>query len=437
MRSDPSIQSLGVRGRTSPRSVATPIGGGGVAGLFVTSCGLADALLVIRLVRKIVIRVVPRQTTLMTRQITTLWTTQWTSAVACDSGSRGAATSNESRCADRPSTLALLLRDLLQKLFSLVLLVTNTSCSKRKNTSCNTVRNTGVACDSGIVPAQLRSPDNLLATAHASDAWTMRLAWATDIHLDFLDSAEIDRFHAALAQTGADAFLIGGDIAEARTIEARLIGMAESLRKPIYFVLGNHDFYNGSIELVRAAVSALCRASPWLRWLPDLGVVPLTAASALVGHDGWGDARLGNVATTPVVLNDFFRIEELRFMSGGERRRRLQTLGDESAAHMTQVLPLALRDFAQVVVLTHVPPFRDSCWHEGKVSDDDWLPYFTCDAMGAVLQKQMAANPNRTATVLCGHTHGEGTVSMAPNLAVWTGGAEYGQPRVARVFDVP
>lgn len=76
------------------------------------------------------------------------------------------------------------------------------------------------------------------------------------------------------------------------------------------------------------------------------------------------------------------------------------------------------------------------CWHQGQISDDDWLPHFTCKAVGDVLRGAMAGKPDRRLTVLCGHTHGEGMVLLMPNLRVLTGGAEYGQPKVQRVLEV-
>mgnify|MGYP002064648301 CR=1 FL=1 len=92
--------------------------------------------------------------------------------------------------------------------------------------------------------------------------------------------------------------------------------------------------------------------------------------------------------------------------------------------------------FEQVIVLTHVPPFPETAWHEGRHSEPDWQPGFTCRAMGEELLAAAAQNPDTMFTVLCGHTHGEGEVAVLPNLTVLTGGAEYRQPEVQRVFDL-
>ena len=71
----------------------------------------------------------------------------------------------------------------------------------------------------------------------------------------------------------------------------------------------------------------------------------------------------------------------------------------------------------------------------GAISDDDWLPWFTCKAVGDVLLETAAAHPDKHFTILCGHTHGSGHVHIRPNLEVHTGGAEYGRPVVQTVFE--
>jgi hypothetical protein len=265
-----------------------------------------------------------------------------------------------------------------------------------------------------------------------------RLAWLTDIHLDFLRPPALDAFLESLAEPMVDAFLIGGDIGEAPSIARYLSALHDSVEQPIYFVLGNHDFYRGSIAGVRATVRDLCWARPDLHWLPDVGVVPLTDETCLVGHDGWGDGRLGDYRGSGVVLNDWGLIEEF----GGfdedpdARLAKLHALGDEAAAHFRTVLPDALRRFRHLVVLTHVPPFREACWHEGRISDDDWLPHFACKGAGDALLEAMTAAPAHLMTVLCGHTHSGGEAQVLPNLRVLTGAANYGQPAIQQVLGV-
>ncbi len=87
-----------------------------------------------------------------------------------------------------------------------------------------------------------------------------------------------------------------------------------------------------------------------------------------------------------------------------------------------------------VYVLTHVPPMREACWYNGRISDDEWAPHFTCRAVGDVLLEVVREHPKRQVTVLCGHTHGAGESWPLKNLRLLTGGAEYGFPGVNRLF---
>jgi 3',5'-cyclic AMP phosphodiesterase CpdA len=257
----------------------------------------------------------------------------------------------------------------------------------------------------------------------------VRLAWATDVHLNFLGAAQRARFAAEVAATDTGGVLITGDIAEADSVEPLLEELAEVVRRPVWFVLGNHDFYRGGIEEVRARAAAMTVA----RWLPAAGVVSLAPGVALVGHDGWGDARLGNFAGTSVELSDFFLIRDLMGLERAARIEVLRRLGDQAAAAMRALVAQGLDVAGHVIVATHVPPFRESCWHEGQLSNDEWLPYFTCDAVGDVLREAMARRPDARMTVYCGHTHGGGEAELLPNLRVITGAATYGAPAVQTI----
>lgn len=262
-----------------------------------------------------------------------------------------------------------------------------------------------------------------------------RLAWATDVHLNFLSSSELAAFFRVLAATDADAILLTGDIAEAPSLERLLGALAEALARPVYFVLGNHDFYHGSITETRRNAAALSASSPWLRWLPAVPPVEIAEDTLLIGVDGWGDGRLGDYGRSPVELNDHVLIEELSGLGKARRLEVLHRLGDEAAATLEARLSTIPARCERVIVATHVPPFKEACWHEGEISNDDWLPHFTCQAVGVVLRKAASSRPERQFEVLCGHTHGEGVARILPNLVVRTGGAEYGEPVVQDVLE--
>lgn len=263
-----------------------------------------------------------------------------------------------------------------------------------------------------------------------------RLLWLTDIHLNFVRGNEREIFLNGVAAASPDAVLLGGDISESHDVTRFLVQIDEALACPVYFVLGNHDFYYSSIAKVRAAVSELCGQRPRLCYLSESGYVELSPTLGLVGHDGWADARLGDYERSYIMMNDYKLIAELAEFDKRSRWSRLHALGDEAAAHIGRVLPAALDRFPLVYLLTHVPPLREACWHEGKLSDDEWAPHFTCKAMGDVILETMAARPDRRLIVLCGHTHGSGEVWPLPNVQILTGGAVYGQPTITREFEI-
>ena len=261
--------------------------------------------------------------------------------------------------------------------------------------------------------------------------------WLTDLHLNFVQPPAVDAFLHELQASPADIVLISGDIAEATDVTHYLARLDDALQRPIYFVLGNHDFYFGSIEAVRAAVKQLCQSRPRLHYLNDLGAVQLAASTGLVGHDGWADGRLGDYERSFVMMNDYRLIKEL---SGGDKQTRwplLRAMGDAAADHIRRVLPAALERFRCVFLVTHVPPLREACWYNGQLSDDEWAPHFTCKAMGDTILSVMPQYPDRQLIVLCGHTHSAGEARPLPNIQILTGGAVYGQPAAVRTFELP
>ena len=269
----------------------------------------------------------------------------------------------------------------------------------------------------------------------------MRLVWATDVHLDFVDRAQArEVFCAAVASHQPDMLLLGGDIAESPSVSAWLQLLADALAPlPIAFVLGNHDYYDGSIADTRAQVAALADRVPSLHWLPQCGPLSLGGQAALGGHSGWGDGRLGDFLTTPIRINDHVRIAELSELPRAELLGRLRALGDEAAQSLDRQLQAAIQAGAQtILVLTHVPPYQSACWHGGRTppSDSPWLPDFTCGATGELLDRCARAHPDIQLEVLCGHTHGAGETTIRDNLRVRTGGADYGSPGVAGVLEL-
>jgi len=269
----------------------------------------------------------------------------------------------------------------------------------------------------------------------------MRLAWATDIHLDHASESARRRFCQSVNEQ-ADALVVTGDIAESHILGTTLTMLAELTAVPVYFVLGNHDFYRGSVAATRRIVGYVVNDTPGLVYLSQAGVVELKPSTALVGHDGWADGRLGDLDGSDVILNDFLLIDELKHwrdthtLDKPALRRALEALGDEAAGYLKGVLAPAAKQYPKVIVATHIPPFREAAWYQGRPSADDYLPFFSCKAVGDVLVDVAMSCPKCQILVLCGHTHGGGEIQAAENLRVVTGPAEYGRPEIQQVIQV-
>ncbi len=273
----------------------------------------------------------------------------------------------------------------------------------------------------------------------------MKLAWMTDIHLNFVKPPTFRKLVRAIKAKTPEAVLISGDIGEAPSVCDYLADFATALDLPVYFVLGNHDFYGGSIARVRADVTHLASNTDNLTYLTAGEAIELTSQTGLVGHDGWADARLGDYENSGVILNDHLEISELRatgrtgraaLRPKEELRVILQRLAAEAADHLDRQLRQALAKNRAVIAVTHVPPFLEACKYRGRVSDEYFLPHYSNKVTGDVMVEIMKANPDKQLTVLCGHTHSGGSVEILPNLTVFTGGAEYGEPKVQRVLSV-
>jgi predicted phosphohydrolase len=255
----------------------------------------------------------------------------------------------------------------------------------------------------------------------------MKLIWLTDIHFDFLSSRQRAAFLARLAEQAPQAVLLGGDLSTAPRLAGDLKSIGDALQVPIYFVLGNHDFYYGSIEKVRHQARRLSGQGKNLFWLEDTGCVPLTNEVALVGHGCWGDGRAGDYWRASLELTDFFVIEELKGLDRSERLSLLNRLGEEAADHLGRFCREAARHYRRVIVLTHVTPFFETCLHEGR-SDPEGLPFFCCQSAGEVLTEVAMAFPDVEFTVLSGHTHSQAHHQILPNLESRVSGARYYDP---------
>ncbi|MEM8734496.1 MAG: metallophosphoesterase, partial [Planctomycetota bacterium] len=217
--------------------------------------------------------------------------------------------------------------------------------------------------------------------------------------------------------------------------------LTDSTGLPVWFVLGNHDFYHADIATTRLKVSRLSEEHPGLCYLT--GSNPATSDNAkglpanwaICGDDGWADARIGDYYRSPVRMLDYELIHDFSNLNSQERLVKIQSESVASAVRLRQQLESSRQVARNQLVLTHIPPAREACWYDGRHSDDAWAPYFTCTAVGWMLRRYCRRYPEQRVLVLCGHTHGSGTSLLAHNLAVWTGAAVEGVPQLNSIIE--
>lgn len=269
-------------------------------------------------------------------------------------------------------------------------------------------------------PAILRD-----AVKHAPSPTTMKtLLWITDAHLDHLSHTVADAWYEKLAQARADMLLLGGDTANSRVFGRMLHRIREVFQGEVALVAGNHDYYHTSISNFRTELSCLHRSGVVV-FEPGCQSKPLQLADGvhLCGSGGWGDASAGCANAAGMELNDEHLIAELITRN---LTARLRELGNESAAHLQKQLESVPVDASCVIVLTHVPPWPDACWHEGSRSEDFALPRFCWQAGGNVISQAARQMPETQFMVLCGHTHSDGVWAQG-NITCHTAGSAYGR----------
>lgn len=291
----------------------------------------------------------------------------------------------------------------------------------------------------------------------------MKLAWCTDIHLNFLTDKKREEFYDKFMTDDIDAVLISGDIAEATNVDYIMIEMGNYIKKPIYFVCGNHDFYEGCVSSVRLSLDEAMKKCKYMNYLTrnTFGVFVKNDV-VIVGSDGWADTRYGDVWKSHVVLNDEHYIKDLRdhqtnHMYGTpgkvgkwDKRKELADADAESLKnkitreieYRCQANPLMDQDIydgddvKKVIILTHIPPFPEASKHRGVQSDDNYLPFYASKATGDVLIELATKYPDVDFLCLCGHTHGAADFQALPNLRVKAGECEYRYPCIQEIIEI-
>jgi 3',5'-cyclic-AMP phosphodiesterase len=263
------------------------------------------------------------------------------------------------------------------------------------------------------------------------------LAWLTDLHLDAAPSWARRKFYKCLEASPAALFLITGDISNARLLPLHLREIAAAAgERPVYFCLGNHDFYGSSFARVDGIVAGICSNHRHLHHLDGKRLIDLGHDTVLIGHRGWCDGRTGWGEKSLAKNPDFLAIEDFKRMNRSRAFQFLRALGLQSASRLRSVLPYGLTCYNRVIVATHFPPALQAARFRGKPVD--WLrqPFFCNSAVGQMLFRMSQQFPRQEILVLCGHTHSAVSAPITPNLTIRSGVARQGFPALGEIISL-
>ncbi len=288
---------------------------------------------------------------------------------------------------------------------------------------------------SALFRTRYRSATDRAAVVKKTDA--LKLCFATDLHLNRANERGRRAFYRKLTSNNPDLVVITGDISEGRLLPFHLRELAQACApRPIYFVLGNHDFYGSSFVQIDRVVSRVCHEHENLHHLGHGEIIPLTREDALVGHRGWADGRAGWGAKTVVPSRDCNGIMDFQGLSKNGVFDRMRELGQASGRYFREVVPAALKRFRHVWVATHVPPFFQAAYFQGRPCGWAHQPHFVNFSAGGVLSGIAAHHPRKQFTILCGHTHSRIIMDIAKNVRIHTGRACSGLPQIDSVFQL-
>lgn len=249
-----------------------------------------------------------------------------------------------------------------------------------------------------------------------------KILWYTDTHFKPWTRFKILN---SIQDEKPKAVFLSGDITYGPTLISDLKFLGERIGRPLYFILGNHDYHGSSIAKVHEEIRKVCAEYKNLVWVTEAGVIPLTEEVALIGAEGWYDARIGNPEYIKYTFDWFLTEEFKKLPSMSARIDAFRKLADDSATLLSEQLEKAVKDFKTIYLITHFPPWREAHRASGTFMEQFWLPYNVNLALGQALEKVMEKHKNRNLIVLCGHTHTDCWIHVSRNIECRVNNASY------------
>ena len=263
----------------------------------------------------------------------------------------------------------------------------------------------------------------------------MKYIWLTDTHFNFLSEPDLVSFYLKLEAEKADGIFLTGDVSTGPHLTKHLLWLEKVVRTPIYFVLGNHDYYRSSFTEVENKMTKIMQSNENIRYLSVSEPISLTKDVALVGHDGWYDARWRDPITPFIFIWDWYFVKDFRALFGiKERLDLVRERALLAAEFIEKSLQKAFESHSTVYMLTHFPPWPEVSNKYYGLIEKFWMPYNSSKIMSDYIERVMVSRPDKNLVILAGHTHIKRTLEISPNIKIIVGDAEFGKPQIQDIL---
>lgn len=286
----------------------------------------------------------------------------------------------------------------------------------------------------------------------------MFIVHISDIHLNFCDANKIGENISTAYKArqkllksindniskGGEIILLTGDISESPTLTSEVFWLSENLKRPLYYVLGNHDFYHSDFrtgEIFANCANKFIKLDQQIIYLPARDFVKLNADTILLGFNGLYDCRnfkrneLEDFIDGIQIQNDFQYNKNLKEIydlceSYENKLKLVQYYADNEVNIFEQKLLKLIKtnefsNINKIIIATHVPPIY---YKNPNVKYEYDLPGFDSNKKFLeLLCKYSEEYKSIQFTVFCGHNH-YGGYSKLDNLEIFCKKSQYGYP---------
>lgn len=255
---------------------------------------------------------------------------------------------------------------------------------------------------------------------------------SSDWHFNFLSGGE----QSILLSMVKHPLLFAGDLSTYDRLLEDMGQVDKGIKKPCFFVLGNHDFWGGSFNFVQQAVKNHV-STPQIKnliYLTAQEVINQEEGVVIIGDDGWYDCRLYDPFNVHGGLNDWNYMGDFKGCTTKYHVvNRCREIADEATLRVGAKLESAIEKSAKKIILvTHVPPFKEMM-SQKRYSNPEFSTFYCNIYMGDMLREKMKKHPDVVLTVVSGHTHTEYEGMVADNIRGVNTGSDYQKPSIKEI----